>query len=73
MRREAVPNGDTAELEGGQTGLAFNRWTIVERARVSVPEIRIRARSEKRGRNEYQKLKRTALPSKQYGKSQHIL
>ena len=37
MRREAVPNGDTAEFEGGQMGLAFNR---VERARVSVPEIR---------------------------------
>ena len=36
-----------AELEGGQMGLAFNRWTIVERARVSVPEIRIRVRSEK--------------------------
>ena len=33
-------------------GLAFNRWTIVERARVSVPEIRIRVRSEKRGRND---------------------
>ena len=52
MRREAVPNGDTAELEGGQMGLAFNRWTIVERARVSVLEIRIMVRSEKRGRND---------------------
>ena len=41
-----------AELEGGQMGLACNRWTIVERARVSVPEIRIRVRSEKRGRND---------------------
>ena len=51
MRREAVPNGDTAELEGGQMELAFNRWTIVERARVSV-QIRIRVRSEKRGRND---------------------
>ena len=50
MRREAVPNGDTAELEGGQMGFAFNRWTIVEMARVSVLEIRVR--SEKRGRND---------------------
>ena len=40
MRREAVPNGDTTELEGRPMRLSFDRWTIIEWARVSVPEIR---------------------------------
>lgn len=50
--RKTVPNRDAAELKESQTSLSFDSWTVVERTRVCMSEMRIRMRSEERGRSD---------------------